>query len=129
MVEIRVISFFLVLLGFGLYYYRARILPVILPRIPYLKKRYQPLPAFFSNSFEQDIENGLTSETFDLQQNLNQGDERSGLDDSDEIKRIIQEEGIPFDQARLLRQQRKFKTNNIDPQTGVPRDPKFVSFS
>ena len=38
-------------------------------------------------------------------------------------------EHVTFDQARLIRQQRKFKTNNIDPQTGLPRDPKLVTFS
>ena len=38
-------------------------------------------------------------------------------------------ENVTFDQARLIRQQRKFKTNNIDPQTGLPKDPKLVTFS
>ncbi|CAG8491490.1 5717_t:CDS:10 [Ambispora leptoticha] len=88
------------------------------------------LPTFFSTtSFETDIEDGLTSETFDLSQNLREGDSRAGLEDSDEIKKIMAREGVGFDQARLIRQQRKFKNNNIDPQTGVPKDPKFVSFS
>jgi hypothetical protein len=72
---------------------------------------------------------GLTSETFDLSQNLRDGDTRAGLENSEEIKRIMEQEGVGFDQARLLNQQRKFKSNNIDPQTGLPRDPKFVSFS
>jgi len=75
-----------------------------------------------------DIENGLTSETFDLSQNIRDGDSRPGLD-SEEIKQIMEQEGVGFDQARLLRQQRMFKNNDIDPKTGLPKDPKFVSFS
>ncbi|CAG8622974.1 6712_t:CDS:2 [Cetraspora pellucida] len=102
----------------------------ILAKLPYLNQRYQRLPAVFStNSFQSDIEGGLTSESFNLHQNLVDGDNRSGLEDSEEIKRIMETEGLNFDQARLLRMQRKFKTNNIDPQTGVPRDPKLVTFS
>ncbi|CAG8465584.1 12000_t:CDS:10 [Ambispora gerdemannii] len=112
--------------GFGNASSSAQILPSILPRL----QSYRRLPAFFSTtSFETDIEDGLTSETFDLSQNLHDGDSRAGLEDSDEIKKIMKQEGIGFDQARLIRQQQKFKTNNIDPQTGVPKDPKFVSFS
>ncbi|CAG8442042.1 1442_t:CDS:2 [Funneliformis caledonium] len=95
-----------------------------------INRRYQRLPTVFSsNSFQNDIENGLTSETFDLEQNIIEGDSRPGLEDSEEIKRIMEVEHVNFDQARLIRQQRKFKTNNIDPQTGLPRDPKLVTFS
>ncbi|CAG8609325.1 11252_t:CDS:1, partial [Scutellospora calospora] len=102
----------------------------ILIKFPYLNQRYQRLPAIFStNSFQNDIEEGLTSESFDLRQNIVDGDNRLGLEDSVEIKRIMETEGLTFDQARLFRMQRKFKTNNIDPQTGVPRDPKLVTFS
>ncbi|CAG8497363.1 9410_t:CDS:1 [Paraglomus brasilianum] len=107
------------------YYYRDR----ILPKIPYFKNRYQRVPAYFStSSFQQDIDDGLTSEAFDLQQNVEDGDSRAGLENSEEIKRIMEEEGVNFDQARLIRQQRKFKSSNIDPLTGIPKDPKFVSF-
>ncbi|CAG8473066.1 5370_t:CDS:2 [Gigaspora rosea] len=102
----------------------------IFAKLPYLNRRYQRLPAIFStNSFQNDIEGGLTSESFDLRQNIADGDNRSGLEDAAEIKRIMEAEGLNFDQARLFRMQRKFKTNNIDPQTGVPRDPKLVTFS
>ncbi|CAG8778272.1 20023_t:CDS:2 [Gigaspora margarita] len=117
------ILLFLVLTTF---YYRK----AIFAKLPYLNRRYQRLPAIFStNSFQNDIEGGLTSEAFDLHQNIADGDNRLGLEDSAEIKRIMEAEGLNFDQARLFRMQRKFKTNNIDPQTGVPRDPKLVTFS
>ncbi|CAJ0880257.1 10168_t:CDS:2 [Entrophospora sp. SA101] len=101
----------------------------ILTHWPSLNQRYQRLPAIFStHSFRQDIEHGLSSETFDLHQNVVDGDDRSGLDDASEIRRIMKREGLNFDQARLYRQQMKFKSNNIDPQTGLPKDPKLVTF-
>ncbi|CAG8437411.1 2816_t:CDS:2 [Diversispora eburnea] len=106
---------------------------VLLIHFPSFNRRYQRLPAIFStassSSFQNDIEDGLTSESFDLQQNINSGDERSGLGDTDEIRHIMETHGLTFDQARLYRMQNKFKTNNIDPQTGVPKDPKLVTFS
>ncbi|CAI2169851.1 19251_t:CDS:2 [Funneliformis geosporum] len=113
------------MLGVAFYYRKF-----ILSYFPSINRRYQRLPTVFSsNSFQNDIEDGLTSETFDLEQNIIDGDSRPGLEDSDEIKRIMETEHVTFDQARLIRQKRKFQTNNIDPQTGLPRDPKLVTFS
>ncbi|KAI9248185.1 hypothetical protein BY458DRAFT_56909 [Sporodiniella umbellata] len=80
-------------------------------------------------SFETDIEDGLTSSQFDLTTNLDQEDERAGLKDKEEILKIMKKQKVSFDQARLIRQQRLLKKNNIDPDTGLPLDPKFVSFS
>ncbi|CAG8484568.1 16169_t:CDS:2 [Acaulospora morrowiae] len=114
------------------FYYRR----LFLIYFPDLKNRYERLPAFFStnsslnnSSFQADIETGLTSETFDLNQNVVGKDDRPGLENAEEIKEIMKTEGLKFDQARLLMMQRKFKTNDIDPQTGVPKDPKLVTFS
>src|SRR4051794_36809223 len=47
------------------------------------KLGYRPVP-LTGDGFEQDIEDGLTSSTFDVTQNLMDGDTRSGLD-SEEI--------------------------------------------
>ncbi|KAI9593895.1 hypothetical protein BDF19DRAFT_446250 [Syncephalis fuscata] len=79
-------------------------------------------------AFQRDIENGLTSSNFDLSSNLHDGDTRPGLD-ADEVRRIMKDEGCSFDEARLIRQQRILLQNNIDPRTGLPRDPKLVTFS
>jgi hypothetical protein len=36
--------------------------------------------------------------------------------------------GVGFDDARRIYMQERFKQNNIGPD-GLPKDPKFVSFS
>ncbi|CAM0140415.1 unnamed protein product [Umbelopsis sp. WA50703] len=83
-----------------------------------------------AGSFEEDIEDGLTSSNFDIEaNNLEEGDSRAGLKNKEEILKIMKRQGCSFDEARLIRQQRLLKKNNIDPLTGLPKDPKFVSFS
>ncbi|KAI8334226.1 hypothetical protein BC941DRAFT_432421 [Chlamydoabsidia padenii] len=81
-----------------------------------------------AGSFESDIEDGLTSSQFDLTGNLDEEDTRAGLKDKEEILKIMKRQKVSFDQARLIRQQKLLKKNNIDPATGLPLDPKFVSF-
>ncbi|KAG0278748.1 hypothetical protein BGZ95_003243 [Linnemannia exigua] len=105
-----------------------------MPKIQDLRERlrYTRLPFFRAEedgSFEQNIEEGLTSSTFDLHQNLLGGDERAGLENTDEIRKIMKKYKCNFDQARLIQQQNKMKANGIDPRTGVPIDPKAVYFS
>ncbi|KAI7905393.1 uncharacterized protein BX663DRAFT_499565 [Cokeromyces recurvatus] len=79
-------------------------------------------------SFEEDIEDGLTSSNFDLSVNINEEDSRAGLKNKEEILRIMKKQNVSFDEARLIRQQRLLKKNGIDPVTGLPLDPKFVQF-
>lgn len=88
--------------------------------------RYMSLP-----SFAHDIESGLTSEDFNLAQNVSDGDDRYGLDpvSRKEVKRIMKTKRCNFDQARLIHLQDKMRKAGIDPQTGLPIDSKFVSFS
>ncbi|GAA5811595.1 hypothetical protein MFLAVUS_005035 [Mucor flavus] len=81
-----------------------------------------------AGSFETDIEDGLTSSQFDLTTNLDEEDSRAGLKDKEEIMRIMKRQNVSFDEARLIRQQKILKKNNIDPITGLPLDPKFVQF-
>ncbi|KAI8058098.1 hypothetical protein BDF22DRAFT_739501 [Syncephalis plumigaleata] len=92
-----------------------------------LKERQGYLRVGNNSTFQQDIEDGLTSSNFDLNANVLDGDTRPGLD-ADEIRRIMKDEGCSFDEARLLRQQRILLRHNIDPRTGLPRDPKLVTF-
>jgi antitoxin component of RelBE/YafQ-DinJ toxin-antitoxin module len=58
------------------------------------------------------------------------GDSRQGLDDAGkkEVMRIMKRMGVDFDEARRMFMQDRFKQNNIGAD-GIPRDPKFVSFS
>ncbi|KAI8060170.1 hypothetical protein BC940DRAFT_246840 [Gongronella butleri] len=88
---------------------------------------YHLLPTTLG-SFEEDIEDGLTSSQFDLNGNLSENDARAGLKNKEEILKIMRKHKCTFDQARLIRQQNLLKKNNIDPLTGLPNDPKFVSF-
>jgi hypothetical protein len=80
-------------------------------------------------SFSDDVEMGLTSEAFDLQGNISQGDARKGLDAlaKTKILAIMRSQNIAFDQARLQYLRSEMSSNNIGPD-GRPRDPKFVSF-
>ncbi|KAF9581504.1 hypothetical protein BGW38_001449 [Lunasporangiospora selenospora] len=94
--------------------------------------RYSRLPFFRSeddSTFEQNIEEGLSSSTFDLHQNLLDGDDRQGLENTEELRKIMKKYRCNFDQARLIYQQNQMKANGIDPRTGVPIDPKAVYFS
>ncbi|ODV82052.1 uncharacterized protein CANTADRAFT_39643, partial [Suhomyces tanzawaensis NRRL Y-17324] len=81
------------------------------------------------SGFQDDIERGLTSSTFDLEQNIASSDSRLGLLEAatQEITRIMRREGLTFDQARLAYTQRQLDSNGID-KDGVPRDPKLVTF-
>lgn len=97
-----------------------------LHRLPIPEPIYTRLPT----SFRDDIEAGLSSSAFDLNANLEAGDSRQGLDDAGkrEVQAIMKRKGVDFDEARRLYMQDRFKKNNIGPD-GLPRDPKFVSFS
>lgn len=107
----------------ALYLTRARWLH-LLPRIA-PGPLYQRLPT----SFRDDIEAGLHSTDFDLTGNV-EGDSRQGLDDAGkkEVLRIMKRKNVGFDEARRLLMQERFSKAGVG-SDGVPRDPKFVSFS
>ncbi|KAF2854317.1 hypothetical protein T440DRAFT_272814 [Plenodomus tracheiphilus IPT5] len=90
----------------------------------------EPIYTRLPTSFRDDIEAGLSSSAFDLSSNVEAGDSRQGLDDAGkkEVMRIMKRKGVDFDEARRIYMQERFKKNNIGAD-GVPRDPKFVSFS
>ncbi|KAG0245022.1 hypothetical protein B0O80DRAFT_378606 [Mortierella sp. GBAus27b] len=105
-----------------------------LPKVQQLRERlrYSRLPFFRAeedSTFEQNIEEGLSSSNFDLHQNLLDGDGRHGMENADELRKIMKKYRCNFDQARLIYQQNQMKANGIDPLTGVPIDPKAVYFS
>ena len=87
---------------------------------------YTRLPSSFTN----DIESGFTSSDFDLSTNVASGDSRAGLDQQAkrEVQRIMKSRNVGFDEARRTYTEARFAKNNIGPD-GLPRDPKFVSFS
>jgi len=123
-------SLFLVsiVLGTALYLTRTR-------WTPYLPTRIQDAMSTFTytrlpSTFMGDVESGFTSADFDLSTNVMEGDSRGGLDQKAkrEIQRLMKVRGINFDEARRVYMEQRFKKNGIGAD-GVPRDPKFVSFS
>jgi len=115
------------LLSTTLYLTRSRwaphLPPISFPGRDYL---YSRLPSTFAG----DMEAGLSSSTFDLTGNVEDGDGRAGLDDAAkaEILRIMKKRRLRFDDARRAYLEERFRANGIGPD-GRPRDPKFVSFS
>lgn len=97
-----------------------------MPSLPGSSFLYSRLPSTFAS----DMENGFSSSAFDLSGNVADGDSRRGLDDKSkkEIHKIMKNRRVNFDEARRLYTEGRFAKNNIGPD-GVPRDPKFVSFS
>lgn len=81
-----------------------------------------------TNGFNDDLENGLSSDNFDITSS-NHDDTREGLLEAakEEIKQIMHEENIGFDQARLKYTKSQFGKNNID-ANGMPLDPRTVTF-
>nr|Q876Z1.1 RecName: Full=UPF0357 protein AAL017W; Flags: Precursor [Eremothecium gossypii ATCC 10895]AAO21871.1 YCL012Cp [Eremothecium gossypii] len=81
-----------------------------------------------NDHFVRDLEDGFSSQNFDLT-SANSNDTRSGLDEASkqEIRRIMEEQGLGFDQARLVYTTRKFGAHGIAPD-GMPLDPKVVTF-
>jgi len=104
----------------------------LVPELPYNIRqalnnhRYSPI----RGSFSDDAAAGLHSSTFDLSGNIENGDSRGGLDERGkrEVQRIMKARGVGFDEARRLSMLDTFSKQGIGAD-GLPRDPKFVSFS
>ena len=105
---------------------------------PYLPDRVQDVlynipssstAAYTRLGFMSDVEGGFTSSTFDLADNITEGDSRSGLDAQAkrDIQRIMKSRGVGFDEARALHMQGRFKGAGIG-KDGLPNDPKLVTF-
>lgn len=123
------VSLFTIVLATILFFTRAHWIPHVQhmrPRLPGADYIYSRLP----NSFASDIEAGLSSSNFNLSENVESGDSRAGLDDAakSEVLAIMKKRRMNFDQARKVYMENRFKANGIGAD-GLPRDPKFVSFS
>ncbi|KAF2715343.1 hypothetical protein K504DRAFT_368605 [Pleomassaria siparia CBS 279.74] len=96
----------------------------------YLLPIPEPLYTRLPSSFRDDIDAGLSSSAFDLSANIEAGDSRQGLDGAAkrDVQRIMKRRGVDFDEARRIYMQDAFSKNGIGAD-GLPRDPKFVSFS
>jgi len=115
---------FVALVAMVAFYYRQKLISLFPSSSP-IHAGYSRLATFSSQAA-----NGLTSRNFDIEENnLEVGDSRSGLDESSarEVHSIMQQQGISFDEARLVRHKRILQQNGIDPQTGMPLDSKAVT--
>lgn len=81
-------------------------------------------------SFLRDQEAGLSSESFNLSENIASGDSRQGLDANatKEIKRIMKRQNVTFDEARAIYTRNRMERFDINPD-GRPNDPKAIFFS
>ncbi|SJX64594.1 uncharacterized protein SRS1_15411 [Sporisorium reilianum f. sp. reilianum] len=88
--------------------------------------QYAPIPG---SSWGANLSNGLSSSLFDITANIDANDPRSGLDPSgaQDVQTIMANQGVTFDQARLIRHKQILVQNNIDPNTGLPLDSKAVT--
>jgi len=106
------------------YYYRSRIVSLF-QNSNLSRGGYSRLATFSSQAAH-----GLSSGNFDIEENnLEAGDSRTGLDEAGalEVHAIMQQQGISFDEARLVRHKRILQQNGVDPQTGLPLDSKAVT--
>lgn len=80
--------------------------------------------------FEDDLESGLSSNTFDIGENIANQDQRHGLlqNSKEEIKRLMILKNISFDEARYEYTQQQLSDNGIGID-GTPLDPKTVTFN
>lgn len=81
------------------------------------------------HGFEADLEDGLTSSNFDVSANIRAQDPRT-LDENAkaQIKKMINERNLTFDEARLQYFQERMAENGVDAD-GVPTDPRTVTLS
>ena len=127
------ILIFSIILGTALYLTRHTWTPFLPERVQdILYNIPSPASATYSRlpQFMQDAESGMHSADFDLSSNIAGEDSRGGLDPKSkrDIQRIMKVRGIGFDEARRVHMQQNFKKAGIGAD-GLPRDPKFVSFS
>ncbi|GAA6015555.1 hypothetical protein JCM11491_007154 [Sporobolomyces phaffii] len=99
-------------------YYVDRLPASVSSRLRY----YAPL-----RTFEDAAELGFSTATFDLTDNL-AGDQRAGLDDRTltDLRRIMERDGVNFDEARRIHMERMFRKAGIGPD-GLPIDKKAIT--
>lgn len=105
-----------------------------------------------TKGFEKNVQDGLTSDTFNVSSNIAAHDTREGLADADVIARIMvclqqwrklhvypqmhavcwgrlqKEQYCTFDEARVRLVKKRMVAAGVDPDTGLPLDNKTLSF-
>ncbi|KAF8625041.1 hypothetical protein AX17_006955 [Amanita inopinata Kibby_2008] len=120
---LSVFAFFLLLIMVS-YRYRGAIVQYLPRRLTFPSlHHYTPL-----STFSEQANAGMSSNAFDIEANIRDGDSRAGLDEQgvQEVMDIMRSERVKFDQARLIRHNRILARNGIDP-SGIPLDAKAVT--
>ena len=80
-------------------------------------------------TFAEDAEAGFHSSNFNLAENIEAGDSRSGLDEGtkQEVYRIMKVRRVGFDEARRIHVEERFGREGIG-RDGRPLDRKAVMF-
>ncbi|KIM88214.1 hypothetical protein PILCRDRAFT_814120 [Piloderma croceum F 1598] len=109
-----------------MFHYRSQIILHVPERVKSFFPRlghYTPL-----SSFADQAHAGMSSNAFDIEANIRDGDPRAGLDErgTQEVMEIMRRERVNFDQARLMRHNQILARNGID-STGIPLDSKAVT--
>lgn len=122
----------LVVLLLLLFHFRKRVKTFYIDHRELFRQRWSNSQYFRvgDGSFEQDVRSGFSSNTFNLQTNVDDvSDTRAGLSESAKtaIKHLMDSKGLTFDAARLEYTKARMNDNDIDAE-GVPRDPKLVRF-
>jgi hypothetical protein len=73
------------------------------------------------------VEQGLTSDTFDLSENVANNDTRLVDPAVHAMEAIMERENCSFDEARNIYNKQKMREAGIDPETGLSLDPKAVT--
>jgi len=116
----------LALLMLGTFRYRSTLIPYVPERVKSMfpgLSHYTPV-----STFADQAAAGLSSNSFDIEANMRDGDSRVGLDEqgTQEVMDIMRRERVNFDQARLIRHNRILASNGIDP-SGMPLDSKAIT--
>jgi len=109
-----------------MFHYRSQIIPHVPQRVKSLfpsLSHYTPL-----STFADQAHAGMSSNAFDIEANIREGDTRAGLDErgTQEVMEIMRRQRVNFDQARLIRHNQILARNGID-ASGMPLDSKAIT--
>ena len=78
-------------------------------------------------SIEAAVDQGLSTDSFDLAPNVAANDRRKVDPAVFEMQRIMARDSVDFDTARVLYNKQKMREAGICPETGLPLDPKALT--
>jgi len=109
-----------------MFHYRSQ----LIHHVPHRVKSFFPSLSHYTplSTFADQAHAGMSSNAFDIEANIRDGDERAGLDErgTQEVMEIMRRQRVNFDQARLIRHNQILARNGVD-ASGMPLDSKAVT--